>query len=65
MNDTRIRQAIADDEWSARLPERAGAREGVDIVMLTSTTKASVLGSPMEVASTGILGRPLKSFTLS
>jgi hypothetical protein len=47
------------------LPERPGAREGVDIVMLTSTTKASVLGSPMEVASTGILGRPLKSFTLS
>jgi hypothetical protein len=46
------------------LPEGPGAREGVDIVMLTSTTKASVLGSPMEVASTGILGRPLKSFTL-
>ena len=33
---------VATSSW---LPERPGAREGVDIVMLTSTTKASVLGS--------------------
>ncbi len=46
------------------LPERAGAREGVDIVMLTSATKSSQLSSPMEVATTGILLRPLKSFSI-
>jgi hypothetical protein len=45
------------------LPERAGAREGVDIVMLTSSLRSSRLSSPMEVATTGILLRPLKSFT--
>jgi hypothetical protein len=45
------------------LPERTGAREGVDIVMLTSTTASSQIDSPMEVATTGVLLRPLKTFT--
>jgi len=45
------------------LPERAGVREGVDIVMLTSTTASSQVASPTEVASTGVLERPLKTFT--
>jgi hypothetical protein len=46
------------------LPERPGAREGVDIAMLTSPTKTSELASPLEVAISGILLRPLKSFSI-
>jgi hypothetical protein len=45
------------------LPERAGAREGVEIVMLTSPTANSQVRSPLEVAATGVLLRPLKTFT--
>jgi hypothetical protein len=45
------------------LPERRGAREGVDIVMLTSPTANAQVTSPLEVASTGILLRPLKTFS--
>ena len=45
------------------LPERKGAREGVKIVMLTSPTANSQVDSPLEVASTGVLLRPLKTFT--
>lgn len=46
------------------LPARAGAREGVDIVMLTSPTATAQVASPSEVASKGVLLRPLKTFTL-
>jgi hypothetical protein len=45
------------------LPERSGAREGVEIVMLTSPTADAQVTSPLEVASTGVLLRPLKTFT--
>jgi hypothetical protein len=45
------------------LPERPGAREGVEIVMLTSPTANRQVDSPLEVASTGVLLRPLKTFT--
>jgi hypothetical protein len=45
------------------LPEVHGAREGVEIVMLTSPTANSQVDSPLEVASTGVLLRPLKTFT--
>lgn len=45
------------------LPERRGARDGVDIVMLTSPTANSQVDSPLEVASTGVLLRPLKTFS--
>jgi hypothetical protein len=45
------------------LPPRAHAREGVDIVMLTSPTASSQITSPVEVGSTGVLLKPLKSFT--
>ena len=44
--------------------ERPGAREGVDIVMWTRALKASKLSSPLEIGGSGILQRPLKSFTL-
>jgi hypothetical protein len=44
------------------LPPRSGVREGVDLVMLTSTTASSQVSSPLEVASTGVLLRPLKTF---
>jgi len=46
------------------LPDRPGAREGVDIVMLTSPTASSQVTSPLEVASAGVLLQPLKTFTL-
>jgi hypothetical protein len=46
------------------LPERPGAREGVQIVMLSSPKARPRVRMPSEVASTGILSRPLKSFTI-
>jgi hypothetical protein len=45
------------------LPERPGARRGVDIVMLTSPTANAQVTSPLEVASAGVLLRPLKTFS--
>jgi hypothetical protein len=45
------------------LPEREGARLGVNIVMLTSPAASSRVDSPLEVASTGVLLRPLKTFS--
>jgi hypothetical protein len=45
------------------LPERRGAREGVDIVLLTSASESSKSATPAEVGTTGILQRPLRSFT--
>ena len=45
------------------LPERPGAREGVEIVMLTSPTANAQVDSPLEVAGTGVLLRPLKTFS--
>jgi hypothetical protein len=45
------------------LPERQGAREGVEIVMLTSPTANAHVDSPLEVAGTGVLLRPLKTFS--
>jgi hypothetical protein len=44
--------------------QRPGEREGVNIVMLTSPTADSQVTSPLEVASTGVLLKPLKTFTL-
>jgi hypothetical protein len=46
------------------LPQRAGARRGVKIVMLTSPTANAEVTSPLEVASEGVLLRPVKTFTL-
>jgi hypothetical protein len=46
------------------VPERPGAREGVVIVMLSSPPASSHSTSPLEVATTGVLSRPLKTFTL-
>ena len=45
------------------LPGRRGVREGVDIVMLTSATATMQITSPLEVAGTGVLLRPLKTFS--
>jgi hypothetical protein len=45
------------------LPERPGAREGVDIVLLTSASESSESATPAEVGTTGVLQRPLRSFT--
>jgi hypothetical protein len=46
------------------LPERPGAREGVDIVMLTAPGANPQVTSPLEVATAGVLLRPLNTFTL-
>ncbi len=45
------------------LPERAGAREGVEIVMLTAVGATSEVKEADEVASGGVLLRPLKTFS--
>ena len=44
------------------LPERPGVREGVDIVIFTAPTANARIISPLEVATTGVLLRPLKTF---
>jgi hypothetical protein len=46
------------------LPERPGAREGVTIAMQTTPTANAQVTSPLEVASEGVLLRPLKTMTL-
>lgn len=45
------------------LPPREGARRGVVIVMLTAPGASSGVKSPIEVAATGVLLRPLRTFT--
>ncbi len=45
------------------LPEREGAREGVEIVMLTAVGATSEVKEAGEVASGGVLLRPLKTFS--
>jgi hypothetical protein len=46
------------------LPQAPGAREGVDIVMLTAPKANPQVTSPLEVANAGVLLRPLKTFTI-
>jgi hypothetical protein len=45
------------------LPEKPGVRRGVKIVMVTSSTASSKVKTPSDVASTGVLLKPLKTFT--
>jgi hypothetical protein len=45
------------------LPERAGAREGVALMLLTSPTANSQVDSPTEVGSAGVLLKPLRTFS--
>ncbi len=45
------------------LPERPGVRQGVDIVILTSPTASAQVTSPLQVATAGVLLRPLKTFS--
>lgn len=45
------------------LPPRPSPRKGVEIMMLTSATASSEVKAPSEVASAGVLLRPLKTFT--
>jgi len=45
------------------LPERPGARFGVEIVMLTAAGATREVKEPGEVASGGVLLRPLKTFS--
>ncbi len=46
------------------LAERQGVRDGVVIEMLSSPSASSKLTSPLEVASAGVLEKPLRTFTL-
>jgi hypothetical protein len=46
------------------VPQRPGAHKGVKIVMLTSPTANSHVTSPLEVASEGVLLRPVKTFNV-
>lgn len=46
------------------LPERAGAREGVAIVMLSQPHASGQVLTPLEVGTAGALERPLKTFEL-
>ncbi len=46
------------------LPQKPRARRGVNIVLLTSPTADAQVTSPLEVASDGVLLRPVKTFTL-
>jgi hypothetical protein len=46
------------------LPQRPHVRRGVNIVMLTAPSANSQVDSPLEVASAGVLLRPVKTFTL-
>jgi hypothetical protein len=45
------------------LPETPAVRRGVDIVLLTTPTSSAQVTSPLEVASAGVLQRPLKTFS--
>jgi hypothetical protein len=45
------------------LPPHRGARDGVYAVMLTSPGASTQVTSPLEVGSTGVLLRPLKTFS--
>jgi len=45
------------------LPPRARAREGVIAVMLTSSAATAQITSPVEVGTTGVLLKPIKTFT--
>ncbi len=47
------------------LPERAHAREGINIMLLTTPTANPDVTSPLEVASEGVLLRPLKTMSIS
>lgn len=46
------------------LPEREGAREGVQILMLTAPDASKQIQAPLEVGTTGVLQRPLRSFSI-
>ena len=46
------------------LAQQPGAREGVDIVMQTTPTADPQVTTPLEVASDGVLLKPLKTFSL-
>jgi hypothetical protein len=46
------------------LHERSGQRSGVEIVMLTAPGANPQITEPLEVGSTGVLLRPLKTFAL-
>jgi hypothetical protein len=44
------------------LPPRARIREGVVVTMLTSTSATTQITSPVEVGTTGVLLKPIKTF---
>ena len=53
-----------DDVRELLVAQRPGQRAGVEITMLTTPTANKDVTSPLEVATTGVLLRPYKTFTL-
>jgi hypothetical protein len=45
------------------VPDRRGAREGVDIRMLTAASASGHAITPMSVGTVGVLSRPMRTFT--
>lgn len=45
------------------MPQREGAREGVNVAMKASPKANASVSSPLEVAESGVLLRPLKTFS--
>lgn len=45
------------------LPSGRGVREGADVVMMQSPQASTAVQSPLEVAESGVLLRPLKTFS--
>jgi hypothetical protein len=50
------------DVWL--VPNRRGAREGVDIRMLAAASASGHAQSPLSVGTAGVLSRPLRTFSL-
>jgi hypothetical protein len=46
------------------VPDRRGAREGVDIRMLTAASASGHAISPLSVGTVGVLSRPMRTFSL-
>jgi hypothetical protein len=46
------------------VPDKAGARDGVDLRMLTSARTRGHASSPLSVGTAGVLSRPMRTFSL-
>jgi hypothetical protein len=56
------REVYGRDVWL--VPDKAGARDGVDLRMLTSASVHGHASSPLSVGTVGALSRPMRTFSL-